>query len=138
MKCTNAGTGCNLSIARHFHLAPYLLSNQTSNSSSPFHDINVPCRCSIRFPSTSIRLFFQSLIEDHELLDRVDLPSPSSLGFGTGQGAGGSDDSMDIDRLVVGWLVLVVGCVVAGLPATYTNAPVCSTVACIDQLLKLI
>ena len=60
---------------------------------------NFVFRCSIRFPSTSIRLFFQSLIEDHELLDRVDLPSPSSLGFGTGQGAGGSDDSMDIDRL---------------------------------------
>ena len=56
-------------------------------------------RCNIRFPSTSIRLFFQSLIEDHALLDRVDLPSPSSLGFGAGQGAGGSDDSMDVDRL---------------------------------------
>jgi hypothetical protein len=35
-------------------------------------------RCSIRFPSTSIRLFFQSLIDDHDILDRVDLPSPPS------------------------------------------------------------
>jgi forkhead box protein K len=35
--------------------------------------------CSIRFPSTSIRLFFQSLIEETESLDSDEMPSPPKM-----------------------------------------------------------
>lgn len=37
------------------------------------------CRCSIRFPSTSIRLFFQSLIEEPESMESDEMPSPPKM-----------------------------------------------------------
>lgn len=36
-------------------------------------------RCSIRFPSTSIRLFFQSLIEEPESMESDEMPSPPKM-----------------------------------------------------------
>ena len=36
-------------------------------------------RCSIRFPSTSIRLFFQSLVEETESMDSDEMPSPPKM-----------------------------------------------------------
>jgi len=35
--------------------------------------------CSIRFPSTSIRLFFQSLVEETESMDSDEMPSPPKM-----------------------------------------------------------
>ena len=36
-------------------------------------------RCSIRFPSTSIRLFFQSLMEESESAESDEMPSPPKM-----------------------------------------------------------
>ena len=42
-------------------------------------EISFCCRCSIRFPSTSIRLFFQSLIEEPESMESDEMPSPPKM-----------------------------------------------------------
>ena len=48
--------------------------------------------CSISFPCTTIRLYFQSLVEDADLMDTLELPSPppSSANSTSGSTTGNS------------------------------------------------
>ncbi|TRY69110.1 hypothetical protein TCAL_12887 [Tigriopus californicus] len=36
-------------------------------------------KCTMRFPSTNIRLYFQSLLEESDLMNKVELPSPNKV-----------------------------------------------------------
>ena len=51
---------------------------------------NIFCRCNLRFPSTNIRLYFQSLLDDTRLNEKYELPisSPSSSRQGNGNMTG--------------------------------------------------
>ena len=68
-----------------FFLPKCILSNALENYNingtyiSSLFSFFVNFRCSIRFPSTSIRLFFQSLVEETESMDSDEMPSPPKM-----------------------------------------------------------